>query len=148
MKLFRFEERWVEAVLSGFSSPSGGGLVIEENEVDYLDGFMRMNEPATPLAAFGARAAVWMVALAPLWCLLSLRGVLRRSADERVALMTRMLEHRLWVVRELTLLLKVQASMAMMGTASVRLRSGYDRREAAAEPSDGLVRLPLLGEVA
>lgn len=146
MKLFRFEERWVEAVLSGFSSPSGGGLVLEENEVDFLDGFTRMNAPATKMASFGARAAIWLVALAPLWSLWSLRGVLRRTADERVELMTRMLEHRLWVVRELTLLLKVQASMAMMGTASVRLRSGYDRRRLV--PADGLLRLPVLGEVA
>jgi hypothetical protein len=85
-----------------------------------------MRERGTALAAFGLRVAIWMVATAPWWLFgrCAMFGALARS--ERAEILCRLLSHHSFAVRELTLLLKLTAAMALLGTASVRARSHYD----------------------
>jgi hypothetical protein len=85
-----------------------------------------MRERGTALAAFGLRVAIWMVATAPLWLFgrFALFETLKHA--ERTELLSRLLAHHNFAVRELTMLLKLTAAMALLGTASVRARAHYD----------------------
>ena len=122
----RWEQAWAEAVLTAFVVEGGSGLHVKQGEVDYLGALRGMRERGTALAAFGLRAAIWMVATAPLWFFgrFVMFGTLARN--ERTELLGRLLTHKSFAVRELTLLLKLTAAMALLGTASVRARSHYD----------------------
>ena len=134
MKLAAFEAKWVEAVLSGFASPSASGLVPQPKEVDWVSAFERIQAACNEKGRVGARAAVWIVALAPLWHHGRWATFAALSPEERTAELSSLLEHRSFLVRELTTFLKMQSAMALLGSASVRARSGFDRRK---------VRLPL-----
>lgn len=141
----RWEQAWADAVLTAFVVEGGSGLTVRQGEVDYLRAFGRMRERGTALAAFGLRVAIWMVATAPLWLFgrFAMFGTLARG--ERTELLSRLLTHHSFAVRELTLLLKLTAAMALLGTASVRARSHYDTNAkpvvAVAPPQPEPVRL-------
>jgi hypothetical protein len=133
----RWEQAWAEAVLNAFVVDDAPGLNVRKGEVDYMPALRGMRERGTALAAFGLRAAIWMVATAPLWLFgrFALFGTL--AGAERSELLSRLLSHHSFAVRELTLLLKLTAAMALLGTASVRARSHYDAPKvvaAAAQP--------------
>jgi hypothetical protein len=138
-----FEQAWTADVLTAFTlepehSPRG--------EVDYLSTFRRMRHGSTRLARLALRLAVWMVALAPLWLLGRVATFSKLARRERTELLVRLLVHNSFVVRELTMLLKLTAAMALMGTASVRARSGYDDLQPAAAliENGARVRLPIV----
>ena len=145
--MMAFERRWARHLLAAFAPPEGQGLAPLGGEVDYLAALSRMMREATPLAALGLRAAIWMAALAPLWLWGKLTTVTRLASERRTQLLRELLVHRAFAVRELALLLKLSAAMALLGTPSVRARSGYDHVEHAAKSESGLrARLPLLDE--
>jgi hypothetical protein len=126
LAMTRLEQDWAADVLTAFTLNGAPGLQAAPGEVDYLGALRRMRRNSTALAAFGLRIAVWMVAFAPVllfgrWALFS-----RLARREQSELLTRLLVHKHMLVRELALLLKLTAAMALLGTASVRARSGYD----------------------
>jgi hypothetical protein len=140
----RIEQTWAADVLNAFTLESESGLCPRAGEVDYLSAYRRMCLRSTALAGFGLRLAVWMVALAPLWLLGRLSTFSKMACRERTELLTRLLVHNSFVVRELTMLLKLTAAMALLGTLSVRARSGYDNVRAATQIESGLrVHLPI-----
>lgn len=122
----RWEQAWAEAVLAAFVVERSPGLNVSQGEVDYLSALGRMRERGTAVAALGLRAAIWMAATAPLWFFgrFVMFGTL--AGAERTELLSRLLTHHSFAVRELTMLLKLTAAMALLGTASVRARSHYD----------------------
>jgi hypothetical protein len=122
----RWEQGWTADVLCAFTLDDAEGLCALPDEVDYLSAFTRMRRGATAIAALGLRAAVWMVALAPLWLFGRFSTISDLARRDRTELIARLLQHRSVIVRELTLLLKLVAAMALLGTASVRARSHYD----------------------
>jgi hypothetical protein len=139
-----WENTWATEVLSAFTQ-EGAGLTPTAGEVDYLRTFARMRAGSTKLAAFGLRAALWMVVLAPLWFFGRLATFSRLARRERSELIGRLLVHDSFAVRELTMLLKLTAAMALLGTSSVRARSGYDDAlKPAAIASGARVSLPLM----
>lgn len=139
------ERRWVAQLLDAFAPSGGPGLAPLPNEVDYVGAFARMLRHATPLAACGMRVALWMAALAPLWLWGRLSTVSKLASERRSELLRELLSHRAFAVRELTLLLKLAASMALLGTPSVRARSGYDSVQASSTTESGMrVKLPVL----
>ena len=144
----RLEQGWAADVLTAFTEDEESGLTPRAGEVDYVSAFRRMRRGSTTLARVGLRTALWLVALAPLWLLGRVATFSALPAPERTELLIRLLAHRSFVVRELTLLLKLTAAMALLGTSSVRSRSGYDnvRPKAAitaTAASDARVHLPL-----
>ena len=141
----RWELRWAKHLLAAFAPSGGPGLAPLAGEVDYETAFVRMRRHATPLAALGLRVALWMAALAPLWLWGRLATVSKLAIPRRSELLRQLLAHRTFAVRELTLLLKLAATMALLGTPSVRARSGYDSVQAAAVVESGMrVKLPVL----
>jgi hypothetical protein len=91
-----------------------------------------MQRGVTPLASLGLRLALWMVVLSPLWLLGRFATFSRLALRERTELLARLLRHTSGGVRELSLLLKFTAAVALLGTPSVRARSGYDNVKAPA----------------
>jgi hypothetical protein len=89
-----------------------------------------MAAAGTRLARIGLFLGVWMAWLAPVWMTLRLRTLGSLAPAERATILNAMSRHRSYAVRELTLLLKIVASMALLGVPSVRARSGYDREDA------------------
>lgn len=122
----RWEKAWAEAVLTAFVVDGSSGLNVGEGEVDYLSALGRMRKRGTAVAALGLRAAIWMVATAPLWLFGRFAMFSTLAGSERTEILSRLLSHNNFAVRELTLLLKLTAAMALLGTASVRARSHYD----------------------
>jgi hypothetical protein len=141
----RFEQDWTSDVLAAFTQDEAQGLSPLPGEVDYVKTFRRMRGGATGLCALGLRVAIWMVAFAPLWLHGRLLTFSKLARGERTQLLGRLLAHHSFAVRELTMLLKLTAAMALLGTASVRARSGYDAVQAPAR-SESVVRrqLPVL----
>lgn len=121
----QFERRWVFAVLEAFAPVGGPGLAPREGEVDWVRAFTRMRESCTPRAQFGVRLALWMVALAPLWMCGRFATMAGIPVADRAIILDRLLEHRIFAVRELTMLIKIGASLGLIGTVSVRKRSGW-----------------------
>lgn len=143
--MMAFERRWARLLLSAFAPSDGPGLAPLQGEVDYLGTLARMRREATPLAALGLRIAIWIAALAPLWLWGKLTTISKLAVERRIDLLRELLAHRAFVVRELATLLKLSAAMALLGTPSVRARSGYDQVQAVAEIESGLrVRLPVI----
>ena len=145
----RFERRWARQLLAGFAPTGGPGLSPLPDEVDYERAVLRMRREGTPLAALGVRLAIWIAALAPLWLWGKLATITvgALAVERRAELLRELLVHRVFAVRELTLLLKLCATMALLGTPSVRARSGYDHVQPAAKIESGVrTRLPLLAE--
>ena len=127
--MLAFERTWAVSVLEGFAPSGGPGLSPEADEVDYLGALQKMMRASTGRAAFGLRVAVWIVALAPMWMLGKVGTIRSLAPAGRAELLRRLLAHRFFLVRELTLLLKLGACMAIFARPSLRERSGYDRQE-------------------
>lgn len=127
-----WEQQWALDVLAAFAPPASEGLAPLPGEVDYGSTFRRMRRGATPLASLGLRVALWMVVLSPLWLLGRFATFSRLALRERTELLARLLRHTSSGVRELSLLLKFTAAVALLGTPSVRARSGYDNVKAPA----------------
>lgn len=129
MKLLNVERRFVQAILEGYApSNSREGLVPLEGEVDYVQAFSLVADGSTDRARIGVRAGLWIIALAPIWLGVAFRTMAGLPVEKRAAILDRMLGSNVFIVRELALLIKISAAFALMGTASVRARSNYDRR--------------------
>jgi hypothetical protein len=145
--MMAFERRWARQLLSAFAPTGGPGLAPIQDEVDYVNALARMMREATPVAALGLRFAIWMAALAPLWLWGRLATINKLAVERRTELLRQLLAHRVFAVRELALLLKFCAAMALLGTPSVRARSGYDHVQPASKTESGVrVRLPMAAD--
>lgn len=151
MMFLGFEQRWIAAILSSFAPEGGEGLAPEPGEVDWVAAADGMISRSTFKARLGYRVGLWLMTLSPVWMLgrLCLFGSL--SAAERAAVLERAVGHRLFLVRGLTMVLKLSTCLAMFRSPGVRARSHYDRREtdaAATERSQRRRRgLPVVGAV-
>jgi hypothetical protein len=120
----RLEEGWALAALEGFSPPGEAPAAPRAgDEVDYLGTLRAMASASTALGRLGLRLAVWLLATAPLWTLGRLTLLPSLPVAERGALLDRLLQHRRYAVRELCLLLKVVASMALLAPRPVQVRT-------------------------
>jgi hypothetical protein len=129
MKLLSIERRFVQATLEGFApEDSHEGLVPYAGEVDYVGAFLTIATSGTDRARIGVRAALWLVALAPLWMGFAFSTMAGLPQQKRAEVLDRMLNSSAFVPRELALLIKISAAFALMSTRSIRARSGYDRR--------------------
>ena len=127
--MLAFERRWAVAVLEGFAGADGVGLAPHDDDVEYLDTMQKMMRASTAKAAFGLRVGLWIAALAPIWLLGRFATLGSVARARRAEILARLLTHRFFLVRELTLLLKLSACMAIFAHPGLRDRSNYDRTE-------------------
>ncbi|MDF1563585.1 MAG: hypothetical protein P1V51_11110 [Deltaproteobacteria bacterium] len=141
-----FEERWAVATLGSFAperaEPATGLLAPRPGEVDYLAALEAMMAGSNRLARFGLRLALWLVALSPLWAQRRLKTIAGLEGWQRTELLHRLLEHPVYLVRELCLLLKVVTCMALLQPGPVRERTDYDTSEETALPRVPVAELP------
>lgn len=129
---------WAALVLSSFAPVSAGGLVRSDREIDWTAAWERFVSSMNARARLGARVALLIAISAPVWALGRLGSLASLGAEERARLLDRLLAHRLYFVRELVLMLKVCACLAMFRSGEVRARTSYDR------PASPKPRLPML----
>lgn len=139
-----FERKWAKDVLGGFAPVGGPGFAPRPGEVDYGQAAQRMMQASTRKAAFGLRIGLWLAGLAPLWLLGKFQTFGALSRELRTEVLRRLLTHRWYFVRELTLFLKVTACMALFGLPALRQRARYDLSSNGAEAHH---HLSVLGSV-
>lgn len=120
MSLTKLERSWARAAL-GTMFPSGAHPGVPG--ADVIDGGESLDEVCRTVparVALGLRAAVWILALAPLVVLFRLRTLagLEPASRERVVLA--LLSSRVYVVRQLTLLLKAFGALIFVAAPGVR----------------------------
>lgn len=139
MKLLAFERKNVHAILEAFAPHTATeGLVPQDGEVDYVEAYEIIADSSTDRARIGVRAALWLAMLAPMWMGIAFCTMASLPIMERSRIIERMLASNTFIVREFTLLLKIGAAFALMGSRSVRARSNYDRH-AVKRPSDPII---------
>jgi hypothetical protein len=126
-----FERRWVHDILSSFAPQGGPELAPRAGEVEYFPTFAGLHQSARGIARVGFRAALWLVALAPIWLLRRGCTFGKLALEERQALLGRLLDHPVYAVREAAFLLKFCACLALFASDDLRARSGYDGRQVA-----------------
>ena len=72
------------------------------------------------------RLSLWLIAWAPLWLGQAFGSMAALDARQRDVLLARLLEHRVFAVREAVFLLKLAACLALFANDDVRARSRYD----------------------
>lgn len=125
LPLTRIETHWARLVLPSFTG-TRHGFVASEDDVDYLEGLRRFLSKASDKSRLGIRVAFFLAVTTPLWLGGRLKGFASLSSDERAELLDRMSHHRVFFVRELCLLLKLIACMAIFRTPGMRERTDYD----------------------
>lgn len=143
LPLTRLEVSWAGLVLPSFAG-SRSGFTVNEGEVDYLAGLARFMGTASEKAKLGIRFAFFLVVTAPVWVGGRWRGFASLDAEERAGLLDALSRHRIFLVRELCLLLKLIACMAIFRSPHARERTGYD---GAMPRRVARVALPILGRV-
>jgi hypothetical protein len=138
--MFAFEKRWAEAVLSAFTPPGEGRLAPAPGEVDFGGTMGRLFVVCGTKMALGFRLSLWIAALAPIWMWGKLSTAVSLSVARRTELLRDLCGHRLHLLRELGLLLKLAASLALLGTPTVLARTHYDDAAAEIEEADDAVK--------
>jgi hypothetical protein len=136
-------DSYASMVLSSFAPVGAGGLVLREDEVDWAGAWTRFVSSMNAKARLGARLALLIAITAPLWTMGRVTSLARLSAEARTRALGGLLSHRIYLFRELALMLKVCACFAMFRSAEVRARTSYDRPVAARRE---VRSLPLLAE--
>lgn len=119
--LTRVEEGWARAAL-GAMFPGGAHprLPHGAEAVDTVARFNEICESVPARVAFGLRAALWMIALAPVVVLLRLRTIAGLDAPAREKVVCALLASRVYLVRQLTLLLKAFGALFFVSSPEVR----------------------------
>ena len=130
--MFGFERRWALSIMEAMAPSSGDPpaqpelLTAAPGEADFQHALGRVYGRATPLARISMRLSIWLVTWAPLWVGLGAFSFGSLTLERRQELLERLLDHQLFAVREAAFMLKVCASLAILGAPGVRARSGYD----------------------
>ncbi len=142
LPMTRLERFWASTVLPSFAG-SDHGFRVGETEVDYLAGLARFMGAASEKAKLGIRLAFFLAVTTPLWIGGRFRRFSTLSPSERSELLDAMSRHRIFLVRELCLLLKLIACMAIFRAPGTRERTGYDG-DVHTEARRGRRALPVL----
>ncbi len=133
MKLSSLERAIAPVVLSSFAPLAmAGGFSIGVGEVDWNGGLDRFIGSASEKARLGIAVSMVAFFFAPLFTLGRFCTLAKATVEERAEAMERLLDHRILLVREMALLVKLVACMAMFRVTSLRDRTGYDRPEPVA----------------
>jgi hypothetical protein len=131
MKLHAFEIRW-SAIIGRALLPPGllGGVV---DDVDLGDAFRRECLEPPWYAALLLRASLWLTWFAPPFVLRRLRSFGGLDPAAREAVLEKLLDSRIYVVRATATFLKLAACMQLLGQERVMRRIGaYEHGRATA----------------
>lgn len=127
MKLSSIERALAPVVLSSFAPLAlTGAFSIGQGEVDWAGGLDRFLAQASDKARLGIAVSMVAFFFAPLFTLGRFCTLAKATVEERASAMEHLLDHRFFLVREMALLVKLVACMAMFRVSSLRERTGYD----------------------
>ena len=122
MSLTKLERRWARSAL-GTMFPSGvDPRVPGADVVDAGESLADVCRAVPARVALGIRAAVWIIALAPVFVLFRLRTLSGLDAAARERVVLTLLSSRLYFVRQLTLLLKAFGALIFVAAPGVRAK--------------------------
>ncbi len=125
-----FERRGLSLVFETLV-PSGQSEQFPRGAGDFpLDRFLDdLADHAPARVLLGLRACLWLVILCPPFVLRRLSTFFGLAAAERIALMLRLKESPIYLVREIPLLFKTMACLAVCGLAEVQAPLGIEPRD-------------------
>jgi hypothetical protein len=122
MTLTKLETTWAEASMGAIFPGSHDAGLADIRAMD-LRGFLSRVLQTVPFqAAFGLRAAIWIVALAPLFVLGRFRTIVGLEQADRERLITTLVGNRSYVIRSLVMILKTIGALLYAGDDGVRAR--------------------------
>ena len=113
MKLFPFEEGWAATIGHALVPEDALGGALKDVDLGARYGHECAISPWYAALAF--RASLWLTWLAPLWMLGKLRSFGGVDRDARVAILERLLKHRIYFVRMAALFLKLAMCTLLLG---------------------------------
>jgi hypothetical protein len=119
-----FERRWRDSILAAMIPRLDSSGLPGLAELDLTGFHERFDLAAPPLLRFGIRAAVWFLIFAPPFLIGRFAPFSRLSAEDRDRVLDRASRHRLYLVRQLLLTLKLVASFAYF--QDPRVRSAFE----------------------
>ncbi len=144
MTLLGFERRWLLLIFRTVAPFEGDGSTAGLTHVpmgELLDDLVR-NAPAHFL--LGLRACLWVVMLAPPFVLGRLASFVTLAREERLALLERLGQSDIYVIREMPMLFKTVACLGYCGLPEVQRRVGIHPTDAT-PPSWARRGLPMAG---
>ncbi len=130
MYISRIERRWSRLVAEGLFCDEGIGRV-HDAQLSKLQGFLSAgNAPAR----WAFRLGLLLIAFAPLWRWRRLTKLSSLSVSERGELLTELLNHNWYPIRELAFMIKVSLTMMLLGDDTIRAATHYDNRVWEHEP--------------
>ncbi len=119
--LTRIEEGWARAVF-GAMFPAGAHprLPHGADAADVAGSFNEVLERVPGRVSFGLRAALWLIALAPIFVVARLRTIAGLDEGAREKVVLTLLYSRFYYVRQLTLLLKAFGALFFVSSPEVR----------------------------
>lgn len=111
LRLFAFERRWLAQVFACLIPPSRGVPMTA-----FIDDLV---ESAPARVIFGARLCLWLLLFSPPFVIGRFRTWLGLDETEQLAVLERMRQSSLYVVRELPLLFKMLGALGYYGLPEV-----------------------------
>jgi hypothetical protein len=122
MKLTRFEHRWAQATLVAMFPGAREDGFADIAAMD-VHGFLVELTRSMPFKArLGLRAALWLVALAPLFVLRRLTTIARLSSSDGERVVAALCASRSYGVRSLVMMLKTFGALLYAGDDAIRAR--------------------------
>lgn len=119
MSLTNLERTWARVALETMFPSSAQGIP----GVDVIDGGASLDEACRDVparVALGLRASVWLVTFAPIFVLFRFRTLPGLDDVTREKVVLSLLSNRVYVVRQLTLLLKAFGALLFVSAPGVR----------------------------
>jgi hypothetical protein len=123
--LFPFERRWAATIAHALVPP--GALAGALDGIDLGKRYADECAISPWHAAIVFRASLWLTWLAPLWMLLRPRTFGGLDGDAKVALLERILKHRVYLVRMSGMLFKIAICSLLLGDESTLAQLGAYR---------------------
>ncbi len=111
-KLFDFETRWGQVIMES--------LVWRDASAVESQNFVRQVYTDLPsFSAFGMRAAIWLLALAPIWKFKAFKTIDQLGEDMRTNLLSDLYKSKTYLVRQLTMLMKLHGANLHAATTKI-----------------------------
>ncbi len=114
------ELRWREALCAAMIPASSQGSLPGSGDIDTEDFWKEYEEAAPGLLRFGLRASVWALTFSPVAYLRTIKRFEQLTDAERDAVLRKMSQSQLYLIRQLPLTIKLMTCFAYLRDDDVR----------------------------
>jgi hypothetical protein len=120
MSLMKFEKKWAREALVGIFPERESGVRVAFDRVNVEGSLDETMELVPWRSGMGLRISIWMVALSPLWMFLHFATIASLGLQERAIVLKKLIYHRNYFVRQLTLLFKAFGALWVFRDPALR----------------------------